>query len=107
MKLIEDEAQWIEAYLDTPIGVPQDRVAAAHAACDPNKLIDVPGVCVKSKARDAKPPSFPKHHGKLVKYDPEARHVEQVVVRGHGTPVSPKVVWVGSIASYEDMWEVD
>jgi hypothetical protein len=107
MKLIEDETQWYQAYLDTPFSIPKDRVDAAHQACDPNMLLDVPGVCVRSKEREAKSPSFPKHHGKLVKYDAEARHVEQVVVRGHGTPVSPRAIWVGSIASYRDMWEVD
>lgn len=107
MNCVTDEQVWFRAYMETPFSVPDDRVADAHSYNDPNRLLDVPGVCVKSKEREDRRIlglRMPKHHGKLVTYDEGA---DSVLIRGHGTPVSPKCVWTGTVSEYRRMWEVD
>ena len=99
MERIDDEAKWQEAFLDTPLGLPENRVDQAHAAGDPNLLLDVPGTCLKSREKDG---PWPKHCGVLVRYSEN-----EVVVRGHGSIVSPKCLWVGTADEYRRMWEVD
>lgn len=104
MLQLENDALWYEAYLDTPLIVPQDRVAEAHRRRDPNVLRDVAGVCVKSRERDPVRGGFPARTGKLVLHDASR---DYVVVRGYGDAVSPRFVWAGTVAEYDAAWEVD
>lgn len=83
------------------MGVPPDRVEEAERIGGPNELLDVPGVCVKTYEKDNHI-GFPKHCGVLVSYSEG-----KVVVRGHGSVVSPKCVWIGTADEYRKMWEVD
>jgi hypothetical protein len=100
----DDPAAFREACLNTPFGGPDPkRVAEAHKRNDPDVLIDCPGTCLKSVDRDG-PHGFPKHHGVLVTYDLKTNYV---LVRGHGSPVSPACTWTGTVDEYRVMWRVD
>lgn len=96
MEYINDETLWYEAWLDTPLDIPYIRQRAARM---PDDLLDVPGVCVKTRKLIAQ---WPVECGLLVSYEANA-----VVVRGHGSPVSGKFVWRGTVAEYRATWTVD
>lgn len=93
MEMIVDEKKWVEAFLDTPFGRPQNP-ASAHDA------MMMPSCGVKSKERSEK--GWPKHCGQLVAYS-EAK----VIVRGYGDAVSPKFVWTGTVPEYFSFWDCD
>ena len=106
MKQIISNERFHEAWRATP---PRGRyyeacVREAHRLNDPNLLLDLPSVCVKSKEKE--PSSmFPKVTGVLVKHD---RKKDYVLVRSHTDGVvCPLCVWEGTVAEYEAMWEVD
>jgi hypothetical protein len=101
----DDPTTFRIAFMDTPLGGPDPlRVAEAHRRNDPDVLLDCPGTCLKSRERDPKTGGFPRCHGRLVTHDAAKDHV---LVRGHGSPVSPACVWTGTVAEYRTMWQVD
>lgn len=107
MKQIISNERFHKAWLDTPLRGPDyhNRVAAAHCAHDPSLLLDLPGVCVKSKEKDPRMMGLPKVTGVLIEHD---RDKDYVLVRSHGDGiVCPLCVWEGTVAEYEAMWEVD
>jgi hypothetical protein len=100
-----DPNTFAQACLDTRVGgLDPKRVAEAHRRNDPDVLLDCPGTCLKSIERDASMGGFPRFHGILVTYDAPN---DFVLVRGHGSPVSPTCVWTGTVAEYRGMWQVD
>lgn len=104
MKQIIDDAMWLVAYLDTPFGIPEERVKRAHELRDPEHLADVPGVNLKT--RELASSGFPAAFAKLVIYDEEA---DRAVVRSKPDCLNDNLrcVWIGTLAEYTRMWRVD
>lgn len=102
MRRIDDEQAWFEAYMDTPFGIPDERVKRAHLRGDPDDLLDCPGVNLKSRERGAS--GFPMLFAKLVSYSDD-----EVVVRSKPDPLCDfaKCIWRGTPAEYARMWTVD
>jgi hypothetical protein len=104
MKQITDDAMWLMAYLDTPFGIPKDRVRRAHELRDPEHLADVPGVNLKT--RELASDGFPAAFAKLVRHDATGN---RVVVRSKPDCLNDNLrcVWIGTTAEYACMWRVD
>jgi hypothetical protein len=94
INVLKDEELWIQACMDTPF-----RGQTHSMAKTAEEAFILPGNAVKSKERE--PNGFPKYHGILVKYG------DKCLVRGHGSPVSGKWIWVGSNSDYNLFWIVD
>ena len=92
-EIVNDENRWHSMWLDTPFR------GETHARADQHTATCLPGNAVKSKELGGD--GWPKYTGILVIYDDEC------IVRGHGSPVSPKFVWRGSKAEYHHTWIVD
>jgi hypothetical protein len=94
-------AVFMELWMDTPLGVPKQDLERAHAANDPEVLLDVPGVHLKSIERSTSS-SFPRYFGKLASYSEE----EVVVLSKIGSDGHP-CIWRGTPAEHRAMWVVD
>lgn len=90
-----DKARWHDAWLDTPLSRPPART--------PGEAMLQPGCCVKSREMQD---GWPRHFGVLVLLNLDLS-VDRAVVRGHGTPASPRFVWEGTIAEYLAVWDCD
>lgn len=104
MKQIVSTAKWHEAWLDTPIDVPRDRVRRAHELRDPEYLADTPGVHLKTC--ELGPDGFPAMYGKLASHDEDAN---RVVVHSKPDCLNNELqcVWIGTTSEYLRMWRVD
>jgi hypothetical protein len=92
MKMIEDDAEWAKAWMDTPLGPPTNPAT-------PTDAMKTPGCAVKTKTTKD---GWPTDMGIVVSYADE-----KVVVRSHNDKHSPKRVWTGTTREYFDMWECD
>lgn len=95
-----DEIDWCEAVLDTPFRIRGQTGRTAEEA------VKIPGNAVKSRELAG---MFPEMHGILVKYPKinESTSGNTVMVRGYGSPVSPKAIWIGTTHDYHSLWEID
>lgn len=100
---ISDEAH-SEAWLDTPLGanIEKKKMDEAYAKNDPDHLLDVPGIHLKSKESRDRSIGIPKYFGKLTSYTDE----EVVVISKEGGADHP-CVWKGTPSEYRAMWMVD
>lgn len=104
MKQIICDRAWMVSWLDTPFSVPPERVARAHKRHDPDDLLDVPGVHLKSRELDSS--GWPAVYGKLASYDEDK---DQAVVLSKPDCLNDnlKCIWVGTVSEYTRMWKVD
>ena len=101
MKQTKSNEAHNEAWLDTPMrGVPESKLQEAYAKGDPDHLLDVPGVCLKSKEQRSS--GGPRYCGKLTSYTDE-----EVVVISTTASVDHRCIWTGTSAEYRAMWMVD
>ena len=100
-QILNDEVH-AEQWLDTPLGAnPGPKMEEAYAKNDPDHLLDVPGIRLKSKEhRDGG--SMSKYFGKLTSYS----DAEVWVLSTEGSVDHP-CVWKGTPAEYRAMWVVD
>lgn len=105
MKRIDNDPLWVAACLDTP-------AQCGHATKEVARRS--PGSHLKSYEREEN--GWSKFFGRLVHYEADPLKLTiaglpdtyQVLVRSLGSPVSPAgTVWVGTIAEYLAMWDVD
>ncbi len=100
MKQTMDDQVHFEAWQDTPISPPDSMVKKAHGVGNPDFLLDVPGVHLKSK--ETRHGGMSVNFGKLTSYSDD-----KVVVMSKVGSVGHRCIWEGTAAEYRAMWRVD